>query len=148
MRPEPLTKRVNRRPVVGSETILVVEDDDSVRTLIRSVLKRAGYEVLEARNGGEALVLCESHVSAIDLVLTDVVMPQMSGRELANRLTATRPEIRLLFMSGYTDAAIVEQGTIDPRTPFLQKPFTPVVLGRKVRQILDLEPGNLPSTAE
>jgi len=137
-RPEPPVQCVAAKPVAGSETVLVVEDEDGVRTLIRSVLKRSGYTVLEARGGGEALLLCESHLGAIHLVITDVVMPQMSGRELADRLAARWPEIKLLFMSGYTNNAVFQHNTLDPEAPFLQKPFTPAAIAGKVREILDM----------
>jgi len=138
LRPESVGRRLATKPAAGSETVLVVEDEDGVRKLIRSVLKRAGYTVLEARGGGEALLLCQSHWSTIHLLLTDLVMPQMGGRELAKRIAALRPEIKLLFMSGYTDNAIVQQGVLDRETPFLQKPFTPAALAGKVRETLDM----------
>jgi two-component system, cell cycle sensor histidine kinase and response regulator CckA len=137
-KPQPEKTRIAAKPATGSETILVVEDEDGVRNLIRTVLKRAGYQVMDARHGEEALQLAESHAGSIDLVMTDVVMPQISGRELATRLSALHPESRLLFMSGYTDSSVVQQhGFLDPQTPFLQKPFTPAVLTGKVREILD-----------
>jgi two-component system cell cycle sensor histidine kinase/response regulator CckA len=136
-KPDPPLQRSQAKLATGSETILVVEDEDGVRLLILSVLKRAGYKVLEARGGNEALSLCESHQGSIHLVLTDTVMPQMSGRELISRLTGFRPESKYLFMSGYTDKAIVQHGAFDPQTPFLQKPFTPAALAAKVRETLD-----------
>jgi two-component system cell cycle sensor histidine kinase/response regulator CckA len=121
----------------GSETILVVEDEESVRKLIHSILQKAGYIVLEAQNGHEALSLCESHTDPIHLLFSDVVMPQMSGPELARRLTSVRPEMNVLFMSGYTDNAVVLHGVLDAGTPFLQKPFTPAGLTSKVRDVLE-----------
>ena len=121
----------------GNETILLVEDEDGVRALIRQVLHKNGYTVLEARHGGEALLICERHPTQIDLLLTDVVLEQMGGPELAARLGSLRPEMKVLFMSGYTDEAIVKHGVLTPGTAFLQKPFTTDALARKVRGVLD-----------
>jgi two-component system cell cycle sensor histidine kinase/response regulator CckA len=121
----------------GSETILVVEDDQGVRTLAREVLEMDGYTVLEARHGGEALLICEQHGGPIHLMVTDVVMPQMSGRELAERLEPLHPEMKVLYMSGYTDRAIVRHCVLEPGMAFLQKPFRPGALARQVRQVLD-----------
>jgi two-component system cell cycle sensor histidine kinase/response regulator CckA len=140
LQPESVAQRPVVKPAQGTETVLVVEDEDGVRKLIRSVLKRAGYTVLEARGGREALLLCQSHSGPVHLVITDVVMPLMSGRELVNHLTALRPEIKLLFISGYTDDATVQHGVHSPQTPFLQKPFTPGALTGIVRETLDTEP--------
>jgi len=134
------TDRRTMRMRTGSETILLVEDEDGVRKLIHSVLEAAGYTVLEARNGADALALCEIHPYPIHLMVTDMVMPNMSGRDLANRLAAVRPEIKLLFMSGYTDHAMVEHWSFDPETGFLQKPFSPSALTNKVREVLDSRP--------
>lgn len=122
----------------GSETILLVEDEEGIRTLAKAVLQRYGYTVIEARNGGEAFMFCEAHAKPIALLLTDVVMPNMSGRQLSERLVAFQPDMKTLYMSGYTDDAIVQHGVLDPGTPFLQKPFSPEILARKVREILDL----------
>ena len=121
----------------GTEHILVVEDDAQIRSLIRGVLDASGYTVLEARRGEDALRLSEQHAGALHLLLTDVVMPGMSGRELAQRLAAHHPGMKVLFMSGYTDQVVVEQGMIEARAPFLQKPFSPEALRRKLREMLD-----------
>jgi two-component system cell cycle sensor histidine kinase/response regulator CckA len=119
----------------GTETILVAEDEAGLRTLIRETLGRHGYKVLEAGDGKEAVMVSTKYEEPIDLLIADVVMPQMSGRELAERVTTARPETRVLYISGYTDDAIVQHGVIDPNTDFLQKPFTPSALARKVRSI-------------
>jgi two-component system, cell cycle sensor histidine kinase and response regulator CckA len=120
------------------ETVLLVEDEDAVRALAREVLRRQGYIVLEARHGVDALRLAERHPDEIHLMITDVVMPHMSGRELAERLCAARPTMKVLFMSGYTDHALMNRA-LTPGSSFLQKPFTPETFARKVRQVLDTE---------
>lgn len=124
---------------LGHETILLVEDEDGVRGLVREVLQKNGYHVLECRHGGEALQLCERHGGKIHLLLTDVVLEHMSGRELSTRLTHLRPDMRVIYMSGYTPEAIVHHGVLAPGTAFLQKPFTTQALARKVREVLDGE---------
>jgi CheY-like chemotaxis protein len=123
----------------GTETILVVEDEDMVRSLSREVLESCGYTVLEAKNGIEALEVCESKDKKIDLLITDIVMPQMGGRELAEKLAESHPHIRVLFTSGYTDDAIVRHGLINDDSKFIQKPFTLDALARAVREMLDTE---------
>lgn len=121
----------------GSETILIVEDEDVVRNLVQQVLNRAGYRLLVAHNALEALALTENHHEAIDLMITDLVMPQMSGKELAEEMSKRRPQTKILYMSGYSDAIAKHQGLLDPGMAFLQKPFRPDSLARKVREILD-----------
>ena len=121
----------------GSETVLLVEDEEVVRNLVREILEGNGYTVLEARNGAEALELGRRFKGPIHLLVTDVVMPKMSGRELADRLVTIHRETRVLYMSGYTDGAIGQHGVLDPYTEFLQKPFTFDALAQKVRKVLD-----------
>jgi two-component system cell cycle sensor histidine kinase/response regulator CckA len=125
----------------GGETILLVEDDERLRRVTRTMLNRYGYTVLEAQSGGDALLICERQSSSIQLLLTDVVMPHMSGPDLAARLVAARPGLGVVFMSGYTDDAILRHGILDASAAFVQKPFTPEALLRKVREALDLRPG-------
>ena len=121
----------------GTETILLVEDEEQVRTVARSVLKRSGYRVIEMRGAAEALLYAQGHSHPIDLLLTDVVMPQMSGPELARRLSALRPGLRVLCMSGYTDDSIVRHGVLQAEIELLQKPFTSDSLTQRVREVLD-----------
>jgi PAS domain S-box-containing protein len=120
----------------GTETILLVEDEEPVRAVTMNILRRRGYRVIPAQHPGEALLLCEQHPGPIDLLLTDVVMPNMGGPELAKRLTAMRPQMKVLCMSGYTDDATVRHGLLETGA-FLQKPITPASLTRKVREVLD-----------
>jgi signal transduction histidine kinase len=127
----------HEEPVRRTETILLVEDEPAVRTLIRTVLQRQGYRVIDVSNGGEALLACEGRSERIDLLLTDVVMPRMSGPDLAKRLVTLRPTLKVLYMSGYTDRAIVNHGVLEPGVAFLQKPIAPKVLLRKVSEALD-----------
>jgi PAS domain S-box-containing protein len=121
----------------GSETVLLVEDEPGVRILVRETLRMYGYIVLEARHGYEALLIEQEHLNQIQLLITDVVMPQMSGREVADRLLSARRDLKVLYISGYTEAAVIHHGVLDPGTAFLQKPFSPDDLIRKVRQVLD-----------
>jgi signal transduction histidine kinase len=121
----------------GSETILLVEDDDQVRVVARGILCRNGYSVVEARSAGEALLHSEKHPGTIHLLLSDVVMPQMSGPELANRLSSVRPRMKVLCMSGCTDDSAVRRGVIEAHIAYLQKPFTPDALSTRVREVLD-----------
>ncbi|MDQ3819185.1 MAG: response regulator [Acidobacteriota bacterium] len=121
----------------GTETILLGEDDEAGRVLLQDILETEGYTILEARNGSEALQMCERHKGEINLLMTDVVMPGMSGRQLVERLTEKYGDVKVLYMSGYTDNAIVHHGVLDPGVAFLQKPFTPEAVARKVREVLD-----------
>jgi signal transduction histidine kinase/ActR/RegA family two-component response regulator len=134
---DPLKAQATPTTLRGTETILLVEDEEQVRAVALSALRRQGYHVLVAQHAGEALLLCESHPESIDLLLTDVVMPQMSGPELARRLARSRPEMKVLCMSGYTDDSIVRHGVLDIGVAFIQKPITPALLARKVREVLD-----------
>jgi len=131
------------------ETVLLVEDAKRVRQVVREILEMNGYEVLEARHGAEALRLSAQHQGLIQLMVTDVVMPEMSGRELAQRLMPLRPDMRVLYMSGYTDDAIVRHGVLDSGIAFIAKPFTPDGLAAKVRDVLDSPPRSpLPVAAD
>jgi signal transduction histidine kinase/CheY-like chemotaxis protein len=121
----------------GTETILLVEDDDSVRDLAREVLELSGYTVCQARNGLEALSVLEAGAEPIDLMVTDLVMPQLGGRDLVQRVAPAHPELRVLYLSGYADSDAQQKGLLDAGSFFLQKPFTPDALSRKVREALD-----------
>lgn len=121
----------------GTETVLLVEDEGFLRDLARKVLEMNGYKVLQAASGAEAIEMCSSYGEPIHLLVTDVVMPRMSGGELAERLTQDMPALRVLYMSGYTDDSIVQHGILNEDMAFLQKPFTPTTLARKVREVLD-----------
>ncbi len=121
----------------GTETVLLVEDEDEVRRLVSGVLEHHGYTVLSAARPNEAMALCASHEGAIDLLLTDAVMPEMSGRTLAEQVGRMRPGLRVLLMSGYAEDALEGRGLAGPGGAFLKKPFTPTVLTRKIREVLD-----------
>ncbi len=123
----------------GSETLLVVEDEEGVRILVRDYLQMNGYTVLEAGHGEEALRIACEHSGAISLMITDVIMPGMNGRELAERMAILRPAMKVLYMSGYAETAVYRKGVLEPGAPFLQKPFGPPDLGRKVRDVLGPE---------
>jgi PAS domain S-box-containing protein len=121
----------------GNETILLVEDEQQVRLVASTILRRHGYHVLEAQSGGDALLICEQHAATIHLLLTDVVMQRMSGPMLAERLGRLRPDMKVLFMSGYTDRAVINHALLESNTSFIQKPFTPERLAQRVRDVLD-----------
>ncbi|HEY1534156.1 MAG TPA: ATP-binding protein, partial [Polyangiaceae bacterium] len=127
----------------GNETVLIVEDEDGIRALTARILRNAGYTVLAAENGGEALALVEKHTGKVDLLLTDVVMPQMSGRQIAERLASIQPGLKVLYMSGYTDEIIDHHGVLDAGMRLIGKPFVAADMTRKVRAVLDegREPG-------
>jgi PAS domain S-box-containing protein len=138
--PPPAAAALLRSPRGGGETVLVVEDEDAVRRLTRRILERQGYTVLEARDGRHALDLAKDHTGQLDLLVTDLVMPELSGRAVAEHLTSARPELRVLYVSGYTDDEIVRRGLLDvtaSSTRFLEKPFTAATLGSAVRRVLD-----------
>jgi len=132
-------------PSCGDETILLVEDDPAVRAVTGKVLRESGYHVIEERGAGEALLASEKHAGPIDLLLTDVAMPHMNGPELARRLAAARPTMKVLCMSGYTDESSVLHGVRESRIAYLQKPFAPDALASKVREVLDARSPGRPS---
>ncbi|MFA5112312.1 MAG: response regulator, partial [Desulfobaccales bacterium] len=123
----------------GTETILVVEDEDMVRQFTVKILDRLGYLVLGASNGEEALQLAEGHEGRIDLLMTDVVMPGMNGRQLADELTRIRPGTAVLFTSGYTESIIVNQGVVEKSLNFIGKPYSPQAIAKKIRELLDMK---------
>jgi two-component system cell cycle sensor histidine kinase/response regulator CckA len=127
-------------PQRGSETILIIEDEDVVRNLASRGLTDHGYAVVQAKNGAEALHYVQEHPGTVDLVISDVVMPEMGGREFGRHLALFEPELPILYMSGYTGEDVVQRGLLDPGAPFQQKPFTPVTLAAKVRAMLDQQP--------
>ena len=126
----------------GTETLLIVENELAIRNLLQLALRRNGYTVLAAESGREALALVRDHVGAIDLVITDVMMPDMDGPELVRQLSTIRPETRTLFMSGYMDDALGERGILPTTVNFIQKPFSPRTIAQKVRDILDGNPSS------
>jgi two-component system, cell cycle sensor histidine kinase and response regulator CckA len=132
-------------PARGSETILLVEDEENVRSLVRDFLQNNGHTVLEAPNGAEAVRLAESHTGHIDLLVSDVIMPQMSGRELCDELRRRMPDLKVLFISGYTDDAVVRHGVVEGDVAFLQKPFSMRSLLSKIREVLDGTTAAVPS---
>ena len=119
------------------ETILVVEDEDAMRELTRRILARSGYRVIVADGGWGAIHAALKHAGTIDLLVSDVVMPQMLGKEVAERVTAVRPELRVLFMSGYAEPILTSQGTLEPGVTLIEKPFSEPQLLAKVREVLD-----------
>ncbi|HXJ94159.1 MAG TPA: ATP-binding protein [Terriglobia bacterium] len=125
---------------LGSETVLVVEDEDNVRAMTRQLLRGCGYQVLQSASGEEALRLAETHSGAIDLLLTDVVMPRMNGHDLAEMLKSRRPGLKVVYMSGYERDAILRHAVLDPDTPYIQKPFVPQAMAAVVRRVLDGKP--------
>ena len=137
---KPLAPPAEARGVAGTETILLAEDDEILRPLAKGLLEKLGYRVLDAESAEQALALARHHAGVIHLLVADVVMPGASGRELARRLAESRPDTRVLYMSGYTDDAIVQHGMLEPGLHFLQKPFTPAALARKLREVLDAPP--------
>jgi len=133
-------KRTGEFPAGGTETVLLVEDEESVRQLARRILERRGYRVLECRNGRDALAQATAYGDQIDLILTDVVMPELSGRGLVERLSAVRPNAAVIYMSGYTDSEVLRRGMLEPGSLFVQKPFNPNSLLRIVREALSQRP--------
>jgi len=131
-------EREEVEPLTGTadETILLVEDDPQVRSLSRTMLTRLGYRVFEAETADQAIGIATSLQGPLDLLLTDVVMPRVNGTELAHQLLAIRPDVRVLYMSGYTDGGVIDQGMLSADTPFIQKPFTAEALNRKIRDVL------------
>lgn len=139
--------RLSASPKGSSEVILLVEDEDRVRTLVRRILEARGYIVLEAKDGREGLSMCESHKGTIDLLVSDVVMPELGGRELAESARKLRPDLKVLFTSGHTQDVLLKEG-IKNGAAFLQKPYLPAELAHKVREVLDATPhSELPGPA-
>ena len=134
---EVVKTRESATPPRGSETVLVVEDEETVRQVVREALRGFGYTVLETGDAEEAVRIGAGHAGSIDLLVTDVVMPRMNGRTLALQIQKARPELKVLYMSGYTDSSIVQHGVLERGVSFLQKPFTLMALACKVREVLD-----------
>ena len=146
--PTPSKASSNNEPTPAQhKTVLLVEDEDFVRNVTREVLELSGYHVLEAIDADTGLDLYRENIDIVDLLLTDVVMPGINGREFANQLLALRPDLKIIFMSGYTDNAVVRESFSDPRLNYLQKPFTLDALTEKVEQVLDL-PKHQPAPCE
>ncbi len=134
--PSPMERRSPQRALKGTETIMVVEDDEAVRNLIRSVLTENGYRLLEARQGREALEMARKTSQPIHLLLTDVIMPEMSGGELAQQIRRHFPDVKVIFISGYTDNVVLREGRLNPGEHFIQKPFSPTTLLDTIRELL------------
>jgi CheY-like chemotaxis protein len=133
----PLTPPTAPVASTGAETILLVEDEPAVRTFLARALRQMGYQVLDASNGGEALLIAEQHSGTIHLLLTDVIMPRVSGKQLAERLRRMRTDIRILYMSGYAEDIIAPHGVLEDGVAFIEKPLTAEALGRKIREVLE-----------
>ena len=125
-----------QQPITGAETILLAEDEDGVRDSAAEYLRENGYTVLTAKGGPEALQIAERYNKPIHLLLTDLIMPVMSGRELSEKIATICPEVRVLFMSGYSNNLLSNQQVLDPKHTLLQKPFRLTVLGRRIREVL------------
>jgi two-component system, cell cycle sensor histidine kinase and response regulator CckA len=134
---KPRWEETSYEEFTGTETILLVEDEEAVRKLVREILGTSGYKVLEAAGGSSALAICDAYTEPIHMLLTDVIMPKMGGVELKQRVVERRPQIKTLYMSGYTDDSVISSGLLDTGTAFIEKPFTPDDLARKVREVLD-----------
>jgi two-component system, cell cycle sensor histidine kinase and response regulator CckA len=141
---KPSLDKETRRSSRGTETILFVEDETSVRELVRDYLVGAGYCMLEAADGAQALKVAGTHPGPIHMLITDVVMPHLSGPELAGKLSAERPNLKVLFISGYTDDTVFRHGVLEGGVAFLQKPFNLKALSQKIREILSGEPAAVP----
>jgi DNA-binding NtrC family response regulator len=128
---------MSRHESAGRETLLIVENEAAIRNLLQMAFRRDGYSVLAAESGHEALAIVRDHTGAIDLVITDVIMPDMDGPELVKHLQSLRPHTRTLFMSGYTNETLGEHGIVSGNVNFIQKPFSPRVIAQRVRDILD-----------
>ncbi len=133
----PPTPIDTRARMIGSETILLVEDQPALRELMQTILERQGYRVLSAESPTQALEKAKSSAGAIHLLVTDVIMPGMNGRSLAEELRSTRPQMKVLFISGYTDDMVLQHGQLEVGMGFLPKPFSPETLGHKIREVLD-----------
>lgn len=136
------------KPTAGTETILFVEDEESVRELVGEYLRARGYNVLESPDGVKALAIAEQFAEPIQLLITDVVMPKLSGRELATRLSAARPDLKVLYISGYTDDSVFRHGVLEGGMSFLQKPFNLKAMAQKVREVLDGVPASVTASDE